>query len=103
VREGKNIGPFERLIWGVFAPFEFGVTVLVGVALYVAGALYFAASIFLVAVVGLLRRAGALAMQRFRVGRIVFSTNGKMEASPSLSEIVAHRVSMQRRSRSWLN
>jgi hypothetical protein len=100
----ERCGAVERLLWRIFAPFEFAVTVGVGVVLYLFGALYFAACIFETAVGGLFKRASALFVQRFRTGRVFASANGKMEAPPSLSEIVARQGGpAQRRSTSWVN
>jgi hypothetical protein len=99
----KGIKLSARLPWMVFAPFEFIVTVLMGVLLYLVGALYFAACVFLAALSGLFKRACALAVQRFRTGRVFARKNGAMGA-PLLSEIVARRAeSGQRRPTSWLN
>jgi len=100
----ERCGMGERIVWRFFAPFEFAVTVIVGVLLYVGGALYFAAYIYLTAVSGLFKRASALVVQRFRVGRVFDS--GKSGAPSSLSEIVAARRAEQGhagRSGSWLN
>ena len=101
----KQIGLVERLLWRIFAPFEFTVTVGVGVMLYLFGALYFAGCIFVTALGGLFRRAIALLGQRFRKGRVyATAATGKMGAPPSLSEIVARRAKSGRsRSHSWLN
>jgi len=102
LRAERAVELAERIGWGFFAPLEFCVTVLIGMLLYLGGALYFAAAIYLKALCGLLRRARALAVQRFRAGRVC--ADGKM-AALSLSEIAAaRRTGEQRRhAASWLN
>ncbi len=99
--EGET-GIAARIPWMIFAPFEFAVTIIVGVLLYLFVASYFAACLFVTATSDLFDRACALIVLRFRVGRVVTSTNGRKEAPP-LSEIAAHRADGEERFRSWLN
>ncbi len=91
-----------RLLWMVVAPFEFAATVLVGVLLYFGGTLYFAACIYFRELSGLFERAAALAVQRFRVGRVFSSTNGK-KTTPPVSEVLPRGPVGLGRFHSWLN
>ncbi len=92
-----------HLFWTAFAAFEFVVTVFLGMLLYLGGALYFAARVYVLALGGLVKRASALAVHRFRDGRVFASASGG-KTTPAFSEIAARHVQAgQRRSRSWLN
>jgi hypothetical protein len=87
-----------RLVWMVFAPCEFAVTILIGVFLFLAWAVF----IYLHALHGLFDRAVAVAVRRFRVGPISNSGN-ESKAAPPLSEALARDSAGQVRFPSWLN
>jgi hypothetical protein len=87
-----------RLLWMVFAPFEFLLMIIGGAFLY----LIWAALIYLDALRGLFERAIALAVLRFRAGRISSLTNGRNTTSP-LPEASAHGPVERGSFHSWLN
>jgi len=95
----RDPGMAMRTLWAVFAPFEFIVTVLAGVLLF----LLQAALIYFDALRGMLGRAFALLVWRFRVGPISSSASGG-KTSPPFSEVASRRESVGRRQvGSWLN
>jgi hypothetical protein len=88
-----------RLVWMVFAPCEFAVTILIGVPLYLGWTIL----IYLDGLRSLFEHAATLFMRRVRMGRVFSSTDEKKAAPPSLSEIAAHRGGERQRYRFWLN
>jgi hypothetical protein len=93
----REVGLAERLLWMVFAPFEFIVMILGGVLLF----LFWAVLLYLKALRGLFDRAVTLIVHRFRVGRISSSLDEK-RAVPPVSETLARGPQLRARA-SWLN
>lgn len=77
------MGRATRLLWMVFAPFEFVVTIAVAVLLYLGVAIL----LYLGALWSSLKRAVTLAVHRFRVGPILSSADESTTATmPPLFE-----------------
>lgn len=96
-RKGDS-GIATRLLWMIFSPFEFAVSILVGVPLFLGWAII----IYLKACGGLFERAVNLLVWRFRIGPISSSRNERKTAPPLATISTRDQVGRENFA-SWLN